>query len=295
MGKKQWALLSLLAVIALGSFLLFYREKKEEIVATVDGEKITETQFFEEMKRLYGKEVLNDYINRQVIFKAAKKYGIQVDQKDIEREYMKLQDGYDSEGDMTTDLKEQIGLNKDELLENVKFYLLWEELATKDVVISEEDLKAYYQEHPEQFRESTKVHLQQIVVEDKQSALQVIKELKNGSNFNTLAQEKSLDLLTACKGGDLGFIRLDDAALSPAIRNEVKNLKIGEISKPIPVEGGYAIIQIVDRREARNFPYEEVKNEIRRELALNQINSLPEVLEQLKKEMRVTIYDETLK
>ncbi|MFV9511708.1 peptidyl-prolyl cis-trans isomerase [Tepidibacillus sp. LV47] len=294
MGKKYWLLFTLISTIVLVIFLFSFEEKEEEIVAYVDGEKITQSQLVEELKRRYGKEVLNDYINKLVILKAAEKYEINVDRKEIEREYNKLQEEYDSEEGNTASGREQMGFNKDELMQNIKLQLLWEELATKDVVIPEKDLKTYYQEYQEQFKEPEKVHLKQIVVKNKQEGLQVVKELKNGSDFNTLAQEMSMDILTASKGGDLGFISLEDTALPPQIINTVKVLKIGEVSDPIKIKDGYAIIQIVERKKAINYSFDDVKGEIRRKLALNQVSPLPEVLEQLKKEMNVKIIDPSL-
>ena len=267
----------------------------EDIVATVGSEEISQEQFVKELKSLYGKEVLNDYINQKVIFKAAEKYGIKVEKAEVEREYRKLLIGYETEGDFTSYLKEQMGWNKEQLMKNIEFYILWEELATKDVVIPEVDLKAYYNEHQDEFNEPASAHMAQIIVKNQDEAKQVIEEIKAGSDFNTLAQEKSIDLLTASKGGDIGFVSLEELNLSSKVIDELKNIQVGEISQPHQVEEGYAIFKVLEKKEAVTYSFDQIKGEIRRELALNQTNALQQVLDQLKKEMNVQILDPSLR
>jgi len=302
MGKKAVCFWGVLLVFIIVVFVvitfLMYNQKKEQIIATIGDEKFTEAQLNQEMKKNYGKEVLNNYINQKVVFKAAEKYNITVSSIDIEREYNRLKEGYESDSDSNTTnvfVKDQTGSTKEELLENIRFYLLWEDLATKDIVIPEKELKDYYDLHREQFSDAEKVHLQQIIVNSKKEAEQVIQELKEGSDFNTLAQEKSIDILTASKGGDLGFISLNDIALPREIINKAKSLKIGEFSDPIQVDGGYEVIKVLERRDKKDYPYDEVKNEIRRSLALSQVNPLPKALEQLKREMGVVVLDSSLR
>jgi len=67
-----------------------------------------------------------------------------------------------------------------------------------------------------------------------------------------------------------------------------------EIAKVQTLEG-YAVIRLLETKEAVQYSFEEVKDQVRREMALNQISSLPEVLEQLKLEMNVEILDNRLK
>jgi len=55
---------------------------------------------------------------------------------------------------------------------------------------------------------------------------------------------------TANNGGKLGWIKL--SSLNTKIKNELKNIKVGDISNPIVVPGGFLILKIVDQRDVKN-------------------------------------------
>jgi len=54
---------------------------------------------------------------------------------------------------------------------------------------------------------------------------------------------------TANNGGKLGWIKL--SSLNTKIKNELKNIKVGDISNPIVVPGGFLILKIVDQRDVK--------------------------------------------
>ena len=55
---------------------------------------------------------------------------------------------------------------------------------------------------------------------------------------------------TAFKGGEIGWIL--KSQISERILKNVKNLKIGEISKPIAVGNGFLLIKLVDKKKSKN-------------------------------------------
>ena len=55
---------------------------------------------------------------------------------------------------------------------------------------------------------------------------------------------------TANNGGKIGWIKL--SSLNTKIKNELKNIKVGDISNPIVVPGGFLILKIVDQRDVKN-------------------------------------------
>ncbi|OEG00316.1 hypothetical protein BHF71_05290 [Vulcanibacillus modesticaldus] len=284
----------LIGTIITGYLWLNNGNQSPSAVAVVNGKEITYEEFINELKRLYGKEVLNEMINRKIIVEAANRYGIKASQDEIQRQYAELKKDYNSEEDFVGYLKEQVGWTKEQLLEYIEYYILWEELATKDVNISEEQIKDYYENNRSQYGIPERFRIQQIVVATEEEANQVVNELNNGSDFNTLAKERSIDMLTLGNGGDLGMVTIDDPSVDPAILNKAKALEINEIAT-VPIDSGYAIIRVVDHKDAVQYTLEEVKDRIRREIALSQGNSLPEVLEQLKAEMNVQILDDIIK
>ena len=55
---------------------------------------------------------------------------------------------------------------------------------------------------------------------------------------------------TANNGGKLGWIKL--SSLNTKIKNEIKDIKVGNITNPIVVPGGFLILKIVDQRDVKN-------------------------------------------
>jgi len=284
-------------LLIIGIEFIYFNNKvtnDEVVVATIEGENIYQDELVEELKRLYGKETLNEMINRKVIARAAEKYEIKANQKEIDRQYNDFMKDYGTEEDFLAYLQEQLGWTKTELLEYIEYYILWEEIATKDVTISDEELLAHYNANKSSYQDLEKFHIEQIIVATKEEAEQVLKELQNGSDFNTLAKERSTDVFSLGNGGDLGIVTEEDYSVDPEIINKAKKMNVGETTSVELSNGGYAVIRLLDRIEASQYSYEDVKEEIRKELALSQVYSLPEVLEQLKIEMNVEIIDPKL-
>ena len=88
------------------------------------------------------------------------------------------------------------------------------------------------------------VRIRHILVEKKEEADEIIKELKEGKDFTELAVEKS-----ACpsrkSGGDLGILKYN-GNLSGPVKEAAFKLKINEISEPVKSEYGFHVIQRID-------------------------------------------------
>lgn len=269
MEKKQlWIIIAGLILIncLTVAFFLTKLEKSSgnsEVVATIGNEEITRQDWLKVMEAKYGKDVLKDLIDQRVIETLAKKYKIEVSDKAIDRELLLMKTMY---GSTTSESS-----NEEEWRNQIKASLLLEEILTKDVKVPEEELKSYYEENKSLFTIPTSYHVSQIVVGTLEEAEQAIKELKNGSNFSTLAMEKSIDEFSAIQGGDIGFIRAEDESVNPNYIDTLEALKPGEWSKPIQIENGYAIALLHEQIEGKDYSFNEVKSDIRRLIALEQM------------------------
>jgi tetratricopeptide (TPR) repeat protein len=106
----------------------------------------------------------------------------------------------------------------------------------------------FYGQSPPAAKESSKgVALQVIVVSTPELANQVLEKLKAGSDFATLAKEKSIDP-TADTGGFTG--RMDLAALRPELRDALKGVAPGQLSPITRIPSGYAILKVIPEKEA---------------------------------------------
>jgi foldase protein PrsA len=291
-AKTLWTLIGALVVLLLVVSWSWYRSSAAFHPAAVVGERtISEADWVAMLKQKYGQQVLEDMINREVVFQEAKRLGVTVDPKRVEDELAQIRESYGSRTDaeFREALAKQAGTTLDALRQEIAYQLLLQELAIKDIAISDEELLAFYSSHPERYARPMQVRLLQIVVASRGEAQQVLNELNGGANFATLAKERSIDSLTAANGGDAGWVTLNDSRLPEAAKEVIASLGIQVNSEPVEIDGTFAIYRIVDRREAEQVTFEQAKDEIRREMALAQVESLDVVLERLRKAVGVQV------
>lgn len=126
-----------------------------------------------------------------------------------------------------------------------------------------------YQAEPKRFDVPAQTHARHILItgEGEESKAQIEKlwaELKGGADFEVLAKEHSQDPGSAKRGGDLGFFA--EGRMVPEFDAVLKDLQQpGEVSAPVKTQFGWHLIQFVERRPAGKRPYEEVREELRRE------------------------------
>lgn len=123
------------------------------------------------------------------------------------------------------------------------------------------------------------VRIRHILVEKKEEAEEIIKELKEGKDFTELALEKS-SCPSRIKGGDLGIISYR-GNLSGSIKESAFKLKINEISEPVKSEYGFHVIQRIDPRLKIEVPERE---KIRvRHILVEEEKEAEEIIERLHK------------
>jgi foldase protein PrsA len=268
--KKLWVVIAALILLNCLTIVFFLSKGKEtindEVVATVGKGEITRQEWLNELESRYGKDVLRDMIDQKVIKEMAAKYKIKVSEDDVEREYRILQTTYSSptENKKTTEKKWK---------EHIRNSLLQEEILTRDVKVSEKEMKAYFEVNKELFTIPTAYHLSHIIVKSSDEAEKAIKELSQGSSFSALAMERSIEEFSANEGGDIGYIMDGEERYPSDYLNAAKKLKKGTWSEPINVEQGYAIVKLEGIMKGKKYSYQDVKQQIRREIALEQMKT----------------------
>lgn len=274
---KTKPVLTLLAILFVGNIFWFVlwlfalggdeeTGDDETIVASVDGENITRLQWMAEMERYYGKDTLQRMVNQKVMEKATKEYSIDVTEDEIDLELSLMV----SSSEMDSTLQQ---LGEKELKEQIKSQLILEKVLTKDIIIDEKELESYYEENESLYNIPTTYRARLIVVNTKDEAESVLKELNEGSDFSVLARERSVEQVSASLGGDIGYIT-NQSNVDSAILKALQKLNKNEISKPVLLrDGRYGIVQLHEKLEGKSFPYGEVKDHIKRVLAMEQLSS----------------------
>jgi peptidyl-prolyl cis-trans isomerase SurA len=137
-----------------------------------------------------------------------------------------------------------------------------------NIMVSDSELRRYYQEHRDRFALSEEYELSQILIRPRSSdgladaltkARRAMNDLKRGEKFEDVAREYS-DGDNALQGGRLGVVRQGE--LIPIIDQAIARLVPGGISDIIESPEGIQILRMDDRKPKRFRKYEEVRREL---------------------------------
>lgn len=148
-------------------------------------------------------------------------------------------------------------------MEQNEMVLLINELQSSiidSVEVSDAEIEEYYNNNKAGFTVEEQVQASHILVEDEETAKEILNKLNNGSDFAELAKEYSLDG-SATRGGNLGFF--PRGRMVKPFEEAAFALEVGEISGIVKTDFGYHIIMVTDRQEAGTISLEESRDNIR--------------------------------
>ena len=99
------------------------------------------------------------------------------------------------------------------------------------------------------------VHAYHILVEDEETATEVLEKLRAGESFADLAAQYSEDDDSKEKGGELGWLAIDQAGVLPAVVEAAFALQPGEFSDVVETYLGYHVVAIDEQRT--DYPLDE--------------------------------------
>ncbi|HMA67038.1 MAG TPA: peptidylprolyl isomerase [Desulfosalsimonadaceae bacterium] len=251
------------------------REKFQPIA-----EKIRDQNYSSEKEKelLYKnrEKVLNHLIDQTLADQVIEKRGISVSEAEIDEaiERVKSANYYTEQ-----DLRRSLRLNDMSMVDyrqNVRRQILQGRLVNREVkssiIITEEDIKEYYDNHPEKYQGNPEYRLKNIFKpcrdpasckKMRQEMEEALAALEQGGAFEAVARDYS-ESGNAEKGGDLGTFSLED--LQKKIRSAVRKLAPGEFSGIVETRQGLHIFYLAEIVESEGKPLESVSGKIRRRL-----------------------------
>jgi parvulin-like peptidyl-prolyl isomerase len=227
------------------------------------------------------KTVLEDLIEKELLYQEAKRQNIRVNPQEIDAEMAKIRKRFPSEKEYAAALQKN-GLTPDKVRSGVERFIAVNKLTAisvdSKVTIQEKDLVDYYEANRQRFilPEEREVRIILVSVDpggsDKdweagfKKADSISKKIKSGQDFAELARTGSDDQSTRDRGGSLGFVpkdrmpakELDDAAFA---------LEAGQVSGPVKTIYGYFVLRVDGIKPSRQLAFSELdKDRLREEL-----------------------------
>ena len=161
--------------------------------------------------------------------------------------------------DKNADIATQIELERDSILANAYIADHF-----KSNPISEETLRKEY-DAGKAAAGGREYKVRHIVLKDESEAKTVIAQLKKGGNFEKLAAEKSQDLGSKNKGGDMDWVA--PHIFPPQFAAALTKLKKGQVTDaPVQTDMGWHVIRLDDERALKFPTFEEAKPSILQQL-----------------------------
>lgn len=144
--------------------------------------------------------------------------------------------------------------------------------------VTEDELKSAYEIYIADTGSREEVKARHILVAEKQTAEEIIKQLDEGGDFVALAKEKSTGP-SGPNGGDLGYF--GRGAMVPTFETAAFALEAGQYSKtPVQTQFGWHIILLEDKRTAAPPSFDELAPQLRQNLISQNLARLLDGLRQ---------------
>jgi len=259
-------------------------------MARVNGEAISKTDFDAAVKALEAnagqpvptdqrdavfRGVLDQLIGYRLLIQETKTRNVAVTDAEIDARIGQIKQQFPSE-EAFKQVLEQRNMTLEKLRSDARddmrvTKMLQTELEAK-VTVTPAQIDDFYKQNPEQFQQAESVHASHILISFPQNAdaaakqaarakaETILKDVKAGKDFATLAKANSQDPGSAPNGGDLGFFQRGQ--MVPAFDEAAFKLAPGEVSELVETNFGYHIIKVAEKQAARTVPLDEVRPQV---------------------------------
>ncbi len=132
---------------------------------------------------------------------------------------------------------------------------------TGTTATTDRQLRDFFLANKERFRRKESVTLAHIVLKTEEDAWDAVAELRKGTPFAQVARRRSIFEGTRDSGGVMGTaVR---GALDKALEDVAFKLPIGQPSEPIRTSVGWQVIRVLERVDAADAKFEDVKEDVR--------------------------------
>jgi len=256
------------------------------VVATVNGEPITQTEWMARLRLIAGKSALDNLVREKILKQEARKNGVTITPQDVATKAQEFEKGYrDRAGSPARfdDFLKQQGLSLVSFRAAMRYSAEMQSLSQKlsaklgeKVKVTDQELQDAYEKQKFQYVQPAEVKIAHIMLnftgqdeaakeKTKAEAAKLLDRVKApGSDFAALAKEASQDTDTKDKGGELPWMSY--SPWGPPFDQVVMAAPVGLVNEPVRSYKGYHIVKVIDKHPQRTKSFDEVKEELRKRL-----------------------------
>ncbi len=311
MKKKINGVIFSLMIVGFGFCGSISAEVVDRIVAIVDNDIITlgelsketapyiqnmdSSGYSQEKKEAAIKQinlkVLSALVDRLLTQQEAKKFQISVSDSEVDNALENVKKARSLTQEEFENALKQEGITIKEYREDIQKQILQSKLINNTVkskvIITESDIKNYYEANAQKYSGKKKYHLRNILMDKEDGIKKVLAELNLKKDFASLAKQYSLSS-NASDGGDLGFFDIQN--FSENIKEIISGLNIKDYSKVISTPQGFQIFYVEDIVLEGSKTLEQAHKEIHELLYNEQVEKkFKNWIESLKKNAHIKI------
>jgi peptidyl-prolyl cis-trans isomerase C len=239
-------------------------------------------------------QVLENLIARELLYQESQKKGIKISEEEVNKQLINVKAQFPNEAEFNNALT-RMNLTeaniKEKLQRDLALKKLIEDEVAPKVTVSDSDIRAFYENNPETFKQPERVKASHILIkvdpqadasqkaEAQKKIDSVQAKLQKGEDFGALAKEYS-EGPTGPKGGDLGYFTRGQ--MVKPFEEAAFAMKPGEVSGMVETRFGYHLIKVTDKSPEGTMSYDDVKER------------LGEFLKQQKIQEEINVYVKSL-
>lgn len=207
--------------------------------------------------QLMRAQVLRNLVDETLQIQAAEAAEIKIEQKEIDNYYAEYARNLGRDAKAMDAFLRQNGSSEKSIKRQIHGELAWRRLQGREIEpyvnVAEEEVKAMLARlnsskgtREYKVAEIFVAATPETAAEVRAGAQRVVQQIRSGASFPVVARQIS-EASTAAQGGDLGWIRPE--RLPDELAAAVKTMAVGQVSEPIPIQGGYSILLVQDSRQ----------------------------------------------
>lgn len=260
------------------------RQKEgKEAVAWVNGEAIPFSVFWREIKSRYNEvseasspqqdvlrvlksKVLSDLIRERLLLQEASRRGITVSEREFEARIDQIKEDYADSPLRRSLIKHAMDYDqwRRALRENMIMEALFTSVVREAGKVTDEEVSRYYRDHLDEFLLPEAVELSQIVVKNRSQAERLLRRIRKGESFESLAENHSIGPERE-ESGRLGTFRRGE--LPAPLERAAFSTPTGKVTSLVETQHGFHLLKVLRRIPSHVEPEEEAHEKIVQKLS----------------------------